>query len=185
MRRAALSSRVSTHHASLCWPPGCACGPAHSGCDCRSGWAHGDQPGNANRRVATPLGTDCISQWLPAGSPDASWVFPAYFLENSTEGVTLRRAAQPSDATVDGAANTATMTRRAASPCRSPSCSSPSTPFAVLTQSCDFHRYPDANSITRFRESFFQELVQFTARQVKTACEVPHPASTVTARASS
>jgi hypothetical protein len=72
--------------------------------------------------------------------------------------VTLSHAPQPSDATVDDAANTATMTREGCIPCRTPSCSSPSTPFAVLTQSCDFHRYPDANAITRFRESFFPEL---------------------------
>jgi hypothetical protein len=159
--RRPVAAVVDTAHASgspLCWPLGCACVPAHSGCDGHGGWAREDRAGKRETSGCYPAGNRPHSQWLPAGSPDASWVFPAHLLENSAEGVTLSQAPRPSDATVDGAANTATMTPKGCIPCRSPSCSSPSTPFAVLTQSCDFHRYPDANSITRFRESFFPEL---------------------------
>src|SRR4051794_39225947 len=142
---------------SLCWPLGCACGPAHLGGDCHSGGARGARAGKRETSGCYPAGNRPHSQWLPAGSPDASWGFLAYIFEKSAEGVTLSHPPHPSDATVDDAANTATIPRAGCITCRSPSCSSPSTPFAVLTQSCDFHRYPDANSTTRFRESFFQE----------------------------
>jgi hypothetical protein len=67
------------------------------------------------------------------------------------------------------------VTRRGCMPCRSPSCSSPSTPFAVLTQSCDFHRYPDANSIPGFASRFSRNWVQFTARQVKNRLQSTAP----------